>query len=80
MKDALGHGSDNRGGSPVPPIGRGVHGRYLIQKLNTGLVGNPWQVAGRIDASKNSRQPAAKAERIAERMRIDNPDTLFRVK
>lgn len=73
MKDALGHGSDNRGGAPVPPIGRGVHGRYLIQKLNTKLAGNPWQVAKRVGNS-------TVAERTAERMRIDNPDTLFRVK
>jgi hypothetical protein len=74
MKDALGHGSDNRGGSnPGAPTGRGVHGRYLIQKLNTKLAGNPWQVTKRVGNR-------AVAERTAERMRIDNADTLFRVK
>jgi hypothetical protein len=73
MKDALGHGSDTHGGSnPVPPTGRGVHGRFLIQKLNTALAGNPWEIEKRVGNR-------VVAERTAERMRIDNPNTLFRV-
>jgi hypothetical protein len=36
MKDPLGHGSDNRGGTnPVPPIGYGVHGEHVLSKVGT---------------------------------------------
>jgi hypothetical protein len=41
MKDALGHGSDTRGGTnPVPQAGYGVHGEHVL-----GKVGTPLQVA-----------------------------------
>lgn len=63
MKDARGHGSD----------GKGAHGRYLIQKLNTGLTGNPWQTVMKI---KNK----ATAERLAQHMRTDDHRLTNRVK
>jgi len=38
MKDALGHGSDTRGGTnPVPRAGYGVHGEHVLSKIGTPL-------------------------------------------
>lgn len=62
MKDALGHGSDARGTA---------HERLLIQRLNTALAGSPWATVKAVSKSRSLVNPAAKAERIAMRMRID---------
>lgn len=47
--------------------------RYAIQTLNTKLAGTPWQTMKRVGNN-------TVAERVAQRMRIDNPNTLIRVK
>lgn len=72
-KDALGHGSESR----VSRVARGevpaAHS-YKIQHLNTSLIGpNPWQTV------KGTARRAV-AERIAQHMRVDHPDTLVRTR
>jgi hypothetical protein len=85
MKDALGHGSNPRGGATtvdnagnhqtgVLSIGRPMK----VQLFNPGLVGQPWQTIGRIGGKpipgdRANRRSSAKvvAERVALRMKAD---------
>jgi len=73
MKDAFGHGSDGNGGSIAKGLSPSSHARYMIQKLNPTLAGNPWQVVQRFGNK-------IVAERTAMRMATDDRRTPFRVK
>lgn len=83
MKDALGHGSD----------GHGVHGAELLRRLPRGMsvqrndLKSARTAAGQIDTRVKqiwqkvaAPKRRAVAERIAQYQRVDNPNSIVRVR
>ena len=80
MKDALGHGSNGGTHSArIRDLPRGLHVEKQAPLARTAAgqrvtsVGNVWQ-----KVSTNKRQ--AVAERIAQNMRVDNPNSRIRIR
>lgn len=67
---------------PKPPrLETGQGPIFKVQALDASrnLVG-PYRTTKAVDSSPKSQRPSAKAETIAKGLRVDNPDTLFRVR
>jgi hypothetical protein len=81
MKDERGHGSNKRGVQTATRANAGNHqagvlrigGPIKVQQLNPKLAGQPWETV-------RGYRNRTVAERQAQYARVDNPNTLVRVR
>lgn len=82
MKDALGHGSDGNMAAHQSGV-RSATGGMRVEKLNTNTVrtaAGQSMRTGRVWERVASGKRTAVAERIAQMSRIDNPNSIIRVR